>query len=89
MIENKTASPKVHIICEENSEKFILKIKDNGPGIPNEIRAKLFDAFVTKNKANGTGLGLAIVKQIIDAHKGYIKVNEPKIGSEFEISLPK
>ncbi|UAM98738.1 hybrid sensor histidine kinase/response regulator [Polaribacter litorisediminis] len=89
LIESKTASPEVHIICEENSEKLILKIKDNGPGIPEEIKAKLFDAFVTKNKANGTGLGLAIVKQIIDAHKGYIKVNEPEIGSEFEIGLPK
>jgi nitrogen-specific signal transduction histidine kinase/DNA-binding NarL/FixJ family response regulator len=89
LMESKTASPLVHVICEENPDKFILRIKDNGPGIPNEIKATLFDAFVTKNKANGTGLGLAIVKQIIDAHKGHIKVNDPEIGSEFEIGLPK
>ncbi len=89
LIQAKTNTPTINIITSETEENVILKIKDNGPGIPGDIKQKLFEAFVTKNKTNGTGLGLAIVKQIIDAHKGYIKVNNPDIGAEFEIGLPK
>jgi signal transduction histidine kinase/CheY-like chemotaxis protein len=89
LVDSKTAQPKIDIICEENDEYIIIKIKDNGPGIPDEIKTQLFEAFVTKNKTNGTGLGLAIVKQIIEAHQGFIKINNPELGAEFEIGLPK
>jgi signal transduction histidine kinase len=89
LIENKTEVPKIDLICEEVNDHITIKIKDNGPGIPEDIKAKLFEAFVTKNKEHGTGLGLAIVKQIIDAHKGYIQINQPSVGAELEIGLPK
>lgn len=88
LIENRITDPKIDIISNEEEEYVVIKIKDNGPGIPDDIRTRLFEAFVTKNKANGTGLGLAIVKQIVDAHKGYIKVNNPENGAEFEIGIP-
>ena len=89
LVDNKTEAPRVEINISEDDANLILKIRDNGPGIPEEIKAKLFEAFVTKNKVDGTGLGLAIVKQIIDAHKGFIKLNDPELGAEFEIGLPK
>jgi len=89
LLDQKTKDPRVAIVCEETAEECVIKVTDNGPGIPDDIKLRLFDAFVTSNKANGTGLGLAIVKQIIEAHKGYIKINQAHIGAEFEIGLPK
>ncbi|MEL6625103.1 MAG: hybrid sensor histidine kinase/response regulator [Bacteroidota bacterium] len=66
-----------------------LSIQDNGPGIPENIRRKLFDPFVTSGKENGTGLGLAIVKQIVEAHDGKIKVDSSDAGACFTICLPR
>lgn len=51
-----------------------ITVSDSGPGIPDEIRERIFEPFVTLNKRNGTGLGLAITKQIITAHHGSITV---------------
>ncbi|MHC0061938.1 ATP-binding protein [Nostoc sp. UIC 10890] len=65
-------------------------IRDNGSGIPPEIKNKLFDPFfTTKPVGKGTGLGLSICYQIIDKHKGKIEViSELEEGTEFAIILP-
>ena len=58
---------------EENHTAMVrVEIKNNGPMIPEEIRANLFDAFFTSGKPEGTGLGLAIAKKIIESHGGLI-----------------
>jgi len=49
-----------------------LSVKDNGPGIPQDIAANLFEPFIT-TKASGTGLGLALVAKIINDHGGVIE----------------
>ncbi len=65
-------------------------IKDDGPGIPRNVRANLFDPFVSANKSSGTGLGLAIVKKIIEEHGGTISVeSEVGQGAHFVIALPR
>jgi len=56
-----------------------LVITDTGPGIPPEIRTRLFTPFVT-TKARGTGLGLSTVKRVIEAHHGEIRVESPETG---------
>ena len=62
---------------------------DTGLGIPEEIKDRLFDSFVSKGKADGTGLGLAIVKKIIDEHQGHINYSSnPERGTTFVIRLP-
>jgi len=63
-------------------------VADNGPGIPNEVRDRVFDPYFS-TKDGGTGLGLAIAKRIIDDHNGFIRVfkNTP-VGSKFVIELP-
>jgi two-component system sensor histidine kinase PilS (NtrC family) len=74
---------------EDGSEKTVINIIDNGPGIPEQIRDKIYEPFFT-TRDNGTGLGLAIVHQIIDSHGGTIKVtcdNQPG-ATNFEFSLP-
>lgn len=63
-------------------------VRDNGTGIPDDIKARLFDPFVT-TKQNGTGLGLALVAKIIDEHGGMIDVDSGPRRTEFRILLPK
>ena len=68
----------------------VVKIKDQGLGVNDDIMDKIFDPFfTTKEYGKGTGLGLSIVKNIIDEHNGFIKVekNNDK-GSSFIIYLP-
>ncbi len=66
------------------------EITDTGPGIPAEIKEKIFDTFVTSGKESGTGLGLAIVKKIIEEHNGKIEIHStPGKGATFFIRLPK
>jgi signal transduction histidine kinase len=63
-------------------------VVDTGPGIPAEIRERLFQPFAT-TRNTGTGLGLAIVHRIVDAHAGRITVSSgPEGGARFEILLP-
>ena len=64
-----------------------IRVRDNGPGMPAEVRDHIFDAFFT-TKATGTGLGMAIVHRIVEAHGGDIQVVEVPSGSEFLICLP-
>jgi signal transduction histidine kinase len=52
--------------------QFLIEITDTGPGIPEEIRARLFDPFVTHGKKSGTGLGTSIAKKIVEDHGGEI-----------------
>lgn len=65
-------------------------IRDNGPGIPDEVKARIFEPFfTTKRVGQGTGLGLSIVHAIIESHHGTIKVDsQPGEGSTFTIHLP-
>lgn len=83
----KVKDPIIHISAYSSGHQVIIKIKDNGPGIPASIKNSLFDAFVTSEKSNGTGLGLAIVKQFILAQNGAISV-ENNDGAVFTIKLP-
>lgn len=63
---------------------------DTGQGIPDEIRDRLFESFVTSGKPGGTGLGLALVKRIVDEHGGRIEVDSHTgVGARFSIWLPK
>jgi two-component system sensor kinase FixL len=65
-----------------------IAIRDQGPGIPAEIRDKIFSPFFT-TKARGTGLGLATVKRLIEAHRGAIRIDSPPDGGTLvTIHLP-
>ena len=66
----------------------VIRVSDNGPGVPPELREQLFAPLVT-SKPRGTGLGLAICRQFVEQHGGRIEllaVDEP--GTTIQISLP-
>lgn len=69
----------------------VIRIKDNGPGMPDRVRTRLFDPFfTTKAVGKGTGLGLSIGYQIVvEKHGGVLKcISEPGEGAEFWIEIP-
>jgi len=84
----------IRVRLEQEEEKAVIRIQDQGPGISSEEQNQLFREFYkgrarpTDNEGS-TGLGLAIVKRIVDAHRGRIKIESiPGHGSEFVVYLP-
>jgi signal transduction histidine kinase len=66
----------------------VIDVGDNGPGVPPELRDKIFNPFFT-TKPKGSGLGLAIVRKIVDAHDGRIDLSSsPETGTRFRVTLP-
>lgn len=78
------------ITARSDKEKVMISLRDNGPGIPEDILSKIFDPFfTTKPVGEGTGLGLSIVHGIIKRHGGEIAVeSELGGGTTFTIALP-
>jgi len=91
--ENITEAYQPHILIslKDKGENFEIIIKDNGNGIPTNVRGKIFEAFKTSKPAGqGTGLGLSMANDIIKIHEGNIQVNSTKgAGTSFIISIPK
>ncbi len=85
---------KVEVSAFSRGEFLNISVKDEGPGIPEKSRARLFERFYRVDKARsrnmgGTGLGLAIVKHVANFHGGNVEVySELGKGSEFVIVLP-
>jgi two-component system nitrogen regulation sensor histidine kinase GlnL len=66
---------------------LVVRVRDNGPGIPDDIRPHLFDPFVS-SKPSGSGLGLALVAKIVSDHGGLIEVDSRPGRTEFRLHLP-
>jgi signal transduction histidine kinase len=65
-----------------------LVVRDNGPGIPAELRPRLFDPFVTRGERERPGLGLAVTHQIVTSHRGRIDVESSSLGTTIVVELP-
>lgn len=82
----------IKICC--NEDELVIKVADNGNGIPQEDIPFIWERFfkIDKSRAkgeSGTGLGLAIIKSIVEAHEGKISVtSELNKGTVYEITLP-
>jgi two-component system, NtrC family, sensor kinase len=84
----KGGSLKIHSAALPDHQSVTITFRDTGPGIPEEVREKIFDPFYT-TKEHGTGLGLSISYGIIEQHGGTIVVDSaPGKGSTFAITLP-
>jgi signal transduction histidine kinase len=65
-----------------------VRVADDGPGIPGEVQARLFEPYFT-TKSAGTGLGLAICRRIVEAHGGTVRLEATGSGgSVFAVTLP-
>ena len=84
---------KVEVTAAEVAGSVTISVADNGPGIAESIRDRLFHPFVSYGKENGTGLGLAVVQKIVQDHGGEIVVERAVHGTVqgktiFRIVLP-
>jgi len=93
-INYNAGTPLITITTGSRHEGVLIKIKDNGIGIPAQHQKKIFENFYRVPQGNlhdvkGYGLGLSYVKLIVNAHRGEVGVNsQPGYGSEFEIFIP-
>jgi signal transduction histidine kinase len=89
-INAMSSKGEITITTKVNSKEVLLSIKDNGSGISEANKTKIFQPFfTTKPKGEGTGLGLAVVHGIVQNHKGTIEVNSTiNKGTEFIITFP-
>lgn len=82
-------SGRIEIGMRRVAEKLEIRIEDNGPGVADMVREKLFDPFVSYGKENGTGLGLTVVQKIVQDHGGEVTVERTSgTGATFRINLP-
>ena len=66
----------------------VIEVADTGPGVPQKLRANLFEAFHTSTRPGGSGLGLAIAADLARAHGGMIELTDATPGATFRITLP-
>jgi signal transduction histidine kinase len=79
----------VVIRAEREADNLVVRVIDNGPGIPPEIQSRIFDAFfTTKPIGQGTGLGLDIARRIVREHDGHIALDTRPGNTEFRVVIP-
>ncbi len=95
LIQNGLAyGKKVYVDCQKSSNRVVINIEDDGPGIPAEQYKNVFKPFFRLDKSrnlnqSGVGLGLAIVEDIVNSHGGHIQLGESKYkGLQVKIFLP-
>ncbi|MGA2353582.1 MAG: ATP-binding protein [Terriglobales bacterium] len=82
-------SGKIDITLRRQGDSLEINIEDNGPGIAEAVRDRLFDPFVSHGKENGTGMGLTVVQKILQDHGGDVAVIQTSAsGTTFRLNLP-
>ncbi len=87
---NNGARARIEVTTSLEAESGVvaLEVRDNGPGIPPALRARIFEPYFSTKKG-GTGLGLAIVSAIVTDHHGFVRVTDnPPRGSRFVLEFP-
>lgn len=80
----------VRVYAHSSPEKISIEIADNGPGLPEQAKERLFQPFACSVRKGGTGLGLVIVRDILRAHGGDVAlVRSDKNGTMFSLNVPK
>lgn len=80
---------RARVVAERNGTEIVVRVIDDGPGVPEAMRERIFEPFVT-DKEKGAGLGLAIVQRVAEVHGGRVEVGgheDPGFGSGAEFSL--
>jgi two-component system sensor histidine kinase DctS len=75
-----------------SADRLEIVLADEGPGVPAEIRERVFEPFVTLGKKRGTGLGLAVARRFVEDHGGTLELLSPPVpparGASFRFALP-
>jgi len=86
---NRRARGRVTLTAVKTMDEVILMVADNGPGIPEKLRDRLFQPFTGTSTPGGTGLGLAIARELAQIHGGDVRLaSTGPEGTTFEVKLP-
>jgi len=88
-LEAMPSGGSIDISAGFDEYSVVVQVSDNGPGIPPEIRHRLFQPFATAGKANGFGLGLALSRQAVIDHGGEMWAESSRHGTCFAFPLPR
>jgi signal transduction histidine kinase len=86
-IQNTPPGGNITVRAECSNDRLLLSVADTGHGVPEEVRAQLFEPFATA-RPDGTGLGLAVVREIAEAHGGTARAVHRSDGTTFIVELP-
>jgi signal transduction histidine kinase len=87
--EAAPAGVRVQFAARLEPGRVVVTIADDGPGVPEAARARLFEPYFT-TKSSGTGLGLAICRRLLEAHGGAIRLVQTGAGATvFALELPR
>jgi signal transduction histidine kinase len=87
--EGGRAAGRVSVSLMQDRDMSVVRIADNGPGLPDRVRERLFQPFAGSGRPGGVGLGLAIARELAQAHGGDLTLLETgPSGSVFELRLP-
>ena len=78
---------ELELLARRQDDRAHIVVSDNGPGVPEHLRQKIFEPFFT-TRTRGNGIGLAIVKSVVEAHQGSVRLAETGRGATFVIDLP-
>lgn len=81
-------SPSVLVIARGDHDQIVVEVKDSGPGVPEDIKLRLFDPFVTR-KPDGTGLGLTLCLRLVEHMNGVLELVDDSPGTTFRVTLPR
>jgi signal transduction histidine kinase len=80
---------RVRVELRKGDEQLEILVEDNGPGIADAVKDKLFEPFISFGKENGTGMGLTVVQKIVEDHGGTVEVARSSAeGTVFKVTLP-
>ena len=80
---------RVVVTARAEGARIVVRVTDDGSGIPAEVKSRIFDPFfTTKPVGKGTGLGLDIVRRLVDRNDGAIEVESKPGRTEFRVALP-
>jgi len=81
---------RVRVVLHAAPDRVTLHVQDSGPGVPEAMKAKLFERFVRGEAGTGAGLGLSIVQRVVELHRGTIALADTRLGGlDISVTLPR
>lgn len=84
----RTADARIDVSAERRDGAVQIRVADNGPGVPELSRDRLFNAFQASNRSGGTGLGLPVADELVRLHGGTLELEPTATGASFLVTIP-
>lgn len=87
ILASRPRAPTITTRAHADGDAVLIEVADDGPGVPSELAARIFDPLVT-GRSGGSGLGLALARRIVAAHGGSIALVGSNVGACFHVRIP-